>query len=67
MNFQLLWEPLQTLLTSFATGMTTDDFWPIFHSQLNLATHQRDFSPLHGAAPEIDFKCKFPFHITHSI
>lgn len=59
MNFQLLWEPIQALVSSYATGMATDDFWPIFHGQLTLAAHQRDFSPLHGTAPELQFQCEF--------
>lgn len=56
-NFQLLWGPLQGLLSSFATGMTTDDFWHVFHGQLTLATQQRDFSPLTGTAPEVESQC----------
>lgn len=54
-NFQLLWEPLQLLVTSYASGMTPADFWPVFHGHLTLATEQRDFTPLHNVAHEVDY------------
>ncbi|KAK3932177.1 Small subunit processome component 20-like protein [Frankliniella fusca] len=54
-NFQLLWEPLQLLVASYANSMTPAEFWPVFHGQLTLATNQRDYSPLQGIALEVDF------------
>lgn len=56
-NFQLLWEPLKTLISSYAISMPSTDFWPTFHAQLALATEQRDYSSDHGTAPAIKFDC----------
>lgn len=46
-NFQLLWEPTQVILDSYAEGFTTDLYWKIFNNQLVLAAyHNQEAKPM---------------------
>ncbi|XP_063380914.1 small subunit processome component 20 homolog isoform X2 [Cydia fagiglandana] len=37
MNFKLLWEPVTEFIASYGNSLATDEFWPIFHKNLQTA------------------------------
>lgn len=55
-NFQLLWNPVQNIIGSYALKLPTNQFWPVFKEQLSIAAEH--CKTKHDDISGINFGCK---------
>ncbi|XP_065094084.1 small subunit processome component 20 homolog isoform X2 [Ochlerotatus camptorhynchus] len=55
-NFKLLWDPVSTVLQSYAVGFAVSDFWSIYKKQLDFALEAAN---RHNTAQNTENECDF--------